>query len=150
MTRSSPRILLVDDDAALRQALPDTVQLYFEDARIDVAESPQEALSLLSGTDYDVILTDFSMPKMDGLELIKNIRALHPHCPVILITAYHSLLADRPTGAFACLPKPLDRHCFIGALREAFGRRGLSVEGSSLVNRADCGQVASYQRSCAG
>ena len=150
MTRTAPRILVVDDDPMLRQALPDTVHLYFEDARIDVAGSADEALALLALEDYDVVLTDFSMPKMDGLELIKTIGVLRPDCPVILVTAYHSLLNDRPTGAFACLPKPLDRRRFVAALQDAFRARGLSVGGSPLLDRLSWCPSPTYQPSCPG
>ena len=70
MTR--PLILVVDDDAALLEALPETLRLRMEGIDVDTCDSAPEALKMIERTDYDVIVSDIKMPGMDGLALLAD------------------------------------------------------------------------------
>lgn len=100
-------VLLVDDDAGVRFAL--TEVLCDRGYRVIGASSGAEALASLDGV--DVVVTDLSMPGMDGLELLSRIAARAPALPVILLTAHGSENMVRIAsshGACGCLSKPFD------------------------------------------
>jgi CheY-like chemotaxis protein len=100
-------ILLVDDDPGVRFAL--TEVLRDRGYCVIAASSGAEALRSLSGV--DVVVTDLSMPGMDGLELVTQIAARAPKLPVILLTAHGSEQMVRiasSRGACGCLSKPFD------------------------------------------
>ena len=83
------RILIVDDSSTMRRIIGNVVmQLGIERDNFDEAEDGLKAWNMLSGKQYDVILTDWNMPNMNGLELVKKIRAEgnHKNTPIIMIT----------------------------------------------------------------
>lgn len=99
-------ILIVDDDASVREVLYDL----FADWRVcHVADTAERALAYLAEEHYDVILTDISMPGLSGVELLGRVRESRPEVRVIVITGIddreHALGMLR-LGAFACLAKP--------------------------------------------
>lgn len=125
---NAPSILLVDDDAALLQALPHMVSLRIHGVKVDTASSALEALERIQAYDYDVIVSDIKLPGMDGLELLTSIRSLRPHTPTILITGYidQSLLIEAmKNGAYDFIQKPIDRVYFVAALHRAIQTRQL-------------------------
>lgn len=100
-------VLLVDDDPGVRFAL--TEVLSDRGYRVVCASSGAQALGALDG--IDVVVTDLSMPGMDGLELTSRITARLPDLPVILLTAHGSEQLMRIAsnhGACGCLSKPFD------------------------------------------
>lgn len=100
-------ILLVDDDAGVRFAL--TEVLCDRGYRVICASSGAQALASLDGV--DVVVTDLSMPGMDGLELVSQIAVRAPRLPVILLTAHGSENMVRiasSRGACGCVSKPFD------------------------------------------
>ena len=100
-------ILLVDDDPGVRFALSEV--MCERGYRVVCASSGAQALASLDGV--DVVVTDLSMPGMDGLELVSQIAARVPALPVILLTAHGSENLVRiasSRGACGCLSKPFD------------------------------------------
>ena len=100
-------VLLVDDEPGVRFAL--TEVLVDRGYRVVTAGSGAQALTLLDGV--DVVVTDLSMPGMDGLELTTQIAARAPGLPVILLTAHGSdnmVRIASSRGACGCLSKPFD------------------------------------------
>ena len=84
------RILIVDDSSTMRRIIGNVVmQLGFTKDSFDEAEDGVKAWKLLSESRYDVILTDWNMPNMNGLELVKKVRGeggVHQKTPIIMIT----------------------------------------------------------------
>lgn len=83
------KILIVDDSSTMRRIIGNVVmQLGIEKESFDEAEDGLKAWNMLSNKQYDVILTDWNMPNMNGLELVKKIRAegKHKNTPIIMIT----------------------------------------------------------------
>lgn len=83
------RILIVDDSSTMRRIIGNVVmQLGFSKDNFDEAEDGLKAWKLLTEGHYDVILTDWNMPNMNGLELVKKIRSegTHQKTPIIMIT----------------------------------------------------------------
>jgi DNA-binding NtrC family response regulator len=89
---------------------------------IDTADTPEEALRHVYSQDYDVILSDIRMPRMDGVTLLRKLRAIQPQTPVILCTACGEEELRRQAnsaGAFAFVTKPLDLHFLVELLKNA-------------------------------
>ena len=124
----SARILIVDDDTALLEALPDAMALRMNGITIDTCETAPGALDKIRQTDYDVIVTDIKLPGMDGLELLDEIKLLRPGTPTVLITGHGERdLAVRALrgGAYDFVQKPIDRDYFVASLERAIQLRGL-------------------------
>ena len=125
------RVLIVDDDAALLQALPEALRLRMPGVTVDICESAASALDLVAATDYDAIVSDIKMPGMDGLALLPEIRARRPDTPTLLITGHgeHDLAVQALRGgAFDFIQKPIDRDYFVASLSRAVRLRQLSRE----------------------
>src|SRR5438552_17899801 len=120
MTRAC--VLVVDDDVALLQALPETVRLRMEGVVVDTADSGAVALNRLDARDYDAIVTDIKMPGRDGLELLAEIRTPRPDTPTLLITGrgeHNPALAALRGGAADFIPAPIGRDYVVAALCRA-------------------------------
>ena len=122
-------LLIVDDDLALLQALPEALRLRMEGAIVDTCASAQEALECIARVDYDAIITDIKMPGMDGLSLLTEIQLRRPQTPTILITGHgeHDLAVQALRGgAYDFIQKPIERDYFVAALKRAVHVRQLS------------------------
>lgn len=119
---NSPYILIVDDDTALLQALPQALYLRIDGIKIDTSDSALEALKQIQEHDYDAIVSDIKMPGMDGLALLGKIQELRPDTPTLLITGHgeHNLAIQALRGgAYDFIQKPIDRDYFVASLRRA-------------------------------
>ena len=115
-------VLLVDDEPGVRFALSEV--LHDSGYGVVSAGSGPEALAALDGV--DVVVTDLSMPGMDGLELVSQIAARAPALPVILLTAHgseHLVRIASSRGACGCLSKPFDIDEIAQVVERALGRR---------------------------
>jgi two-component system nitrogen regulation response regulator GlnG len=126
---SQSRVLIVDDDPALLQALPEALRLRMSEVTVDTAESAMDALDQIAARDYDAIVTDIKMPGMDGLALLTEIRARRPDTPTLMITGHgeHALAVHALRGgAHDFIQKPIDRDYFVASLRRAIQMGELS------------------------
>ncbi len=135
---SEGHVLIVDDDPALLQALPEALQMRMTGLTVDTAQSGAVALDRITARDYDAIVTDIKIPGMDGLELLAEIRTHRPDTPTLMITGYgeHDLVVQAlRAGAYDFIRKPIDRDYFVGSLRRAIEKRELSrrVKGQQLA-----------------
>ena len=125
------RILIVDDDAALLEALPQALRLRMNGITIDTSDTAVDALERLREVDYDAIVTDIKMPGMDGLALLREIQHLRPATPTLLITGHgeHDLAVQALRGgAYDFVAKPIDRDYFVASLWRAIQVRRLDRE----------------------
>jgi DNA-binding NtrC family response regulator len=135
---SHGHVLIVDDDLALLQALPEFLRMRMVGLTVDTADSGAAALDQITARDYDAIVTDIKIPGMDGLELLAEIRTHRPDTPTLMITAYgeHELVVQAlRAGAYDFIQKPIDRDYFVASLRRAMDKRELSrrVKGQQLA-----------------
>ena len=100
---TSRRVLFVDDDADVLAMSCSLLELLNQ--RVDGAASPQDALVLLERNHYDVLITDYDLPGMDGIELARQARTKHPQLKVVIATGYGHLAAAAEVGAVT-MPKP--------------------------------------------
>jgi PAS domain S-box-containing protein len=126
-----PRVLIVDDDPALLEALPAALSLRMEGVEVDTCESGTAALELIEAVDFDAVVTDIKMPGMDGLTLLREVKERRPRTPTLLITGH----GDRELavealrgGAYDFVPKPIDRDYFVASLDRAIAMRRLDRE----------------------
>jgi DNA-binding NarL/FixJ family response regulator len=89
------RILIVDDHALVRRGMAHVVRECFPDAEVVEAEGAREALRTMEEDPVDVALVDVRMPDLDGLELLRGIRAKWPTVPVIMLSTYENPLYVR-------------------------------------------------------
>jgi len=132
------RILVVDDEVGPRESLRMILKPHYE---IATAESGDTALKTLSAFNPDLVFMDIKMPKMDGIELLRRIKAIDPTIEAVMITAYASLDTVKNAlthGAFEYLIKPFSRVDLEETVGRALARRqtelGKSSQLSGLVN----------------
>jgi DNA-binding NtrC family response regulator len=128
-----PTILIVDDEEMVLTALRSFLQLETS-YRVLCHTSPQAALEAVAIDTVDVIVADFMMPAMDGIEFLKRARDLRPHASRILLTGYadvqNAIRAINEVGLYHYLEKPWDNDRLILVIRNG-------VERSTLVNELD-------------
>ncbi|HWS82692.1 MAG TPA: hybrid sensor histidine kinase/response regulator [Ktedonobacteraceae bacterium] len=131
MMTNSANILIVDDDTALLQALPQALFLRMPNVNVDTSDSAAGALQLIRAHEYDAIVSDIKMPGMDGLALLVKIRDLRQNTPTLLITGHgdHNLAIQALRGgAYDFIQKPIDRDYFVAALRRAIQTHQLQLQ----------------------
>jgi DNA-binding NtrC family response regulator len=99
-------LLVVDDDNDTRETL---CEFFSESHECHSADRGEQALAFLEFENYDLIVTDLSMPGLDGQQLLKRVKQTHPNTPVIVISGTCSEeegLSTVALGAFAFLNKP--------------------------------------------
>jgi signal transduction histidine kinase len=121
-------VLLVDDDPALLQALPETVRTRLSGVVVETADSATAAMARIATVDYDAIISDIKMPGMDGLALLQEIGQRWPETPTLLITGHgeHALAVQALRGgAYDFIQKPIERDYFLASLSRAMQVRQL-------------------------
>ncbi len=124
MTRTG-RILVVDDDAAIRTVVGQALKR--DGHRVIVVATVAEAEVHLAATAPDVLVTDVVLPDGNGLDLVERVVQAHPGLPVIVLSAQNTLTtAVRSTevGAFDYLPKPFDLDVLSRTVQSALARGG--------------------------
>jgi CheY-like chemotaxis protein len=120
MSKAVPRILIVDDDPVLLQGLCDMLTYRLCPAIIVVQASSDDTAAQVQRGHYDVVVCDLKMPRQDGLEVIRQIKAVNPDQSVILMTACIEDAIDQQAherGANVVLRKPLDRDEVVSVIR---------------------------------
>ena len=125
-------ILLVDDEADFVE----TMTKRFRIRKIPVASagSGAEALALLEEQDFDVVILDVRMPGMDGLEVLRQIRAKRPLTEVIMLTGHASVdagMQGMSLGAYDYVLKPADFDELLDKVRRAAERKALNVSAQA-------------------
>ena len=107
------RILLIDDDRGARESIK--LLLTIDRHEVVEASSGAEAMELLKGQPFDLVILDYFMPGMQGCQVARRIREMAPSLPILMITAYLEKLGDSDKPVDAVLGKPFA----IGDLRSA-------------------------------
>ncbi len=118
------KLLLAEDEAAMSEAVKDVLE--YHKYQVDAVYDGREALDYIRGASYDGIILDIMMPRMDGLEVLRTIRAEGVHTPVLLLTA-RAEVEDRirglDLGADDYLPKPFAMGELLARIRAMLRRR---------------------------
>lgn len=122
--KARPRILVVDDEASIREVLSKTLALAEYD--VDIANDGQSALERLRAAEYDLLITDLKMPGVDGLTVIREVRRSNPDMPIIIVTGYStesSAIEAINLGVSGYLTKPFRVPRILAAAAKALGEQ---------------------------
>jgi two-component system response regulator MprA len=131
----STRILVAEDDRAVRESLVRALQL--EGYTVASANNGAEALEAVRQAEPDVLLLDVSMPMVDGLTVCRVLRAEQNQIPVLMLTARtepSDRVAGLDAGADDYLPKPYDLDELLARVRALLRRSAYATEGSAAVD----------------
>lgn len=132
-TPGPARILVVDDEVIARDNL--ALVLARQGHETFTAANGAEALELLAGADFDLVLTDLMMQGMDGLDLLRAVRMRHPDTEVVVVTGYPTVktaVEAMHAGAYHYLPKPYDLSEARALVQKALEKRRLKQEVARL------------------
>lgn len=121
------KILIIDDDPQMREAVTFTLQLHWQDAEITEAGDGEEGLRLFAKTDPDVVLLDVGMPRVDGFTVLREIRQVSD-VPVLLLTARGEETAQvhgLELGADDYLVKPFSHLALLARIKAVLRRAEL-------------------------
>lgn len=121
--KRSKTVLVVDDDLGPREAIRMILQ---DKYNVLTCDNPQEVLSIISSEQIDVVMLDIKMPKIDGIKLLKEMKAVNPRVEVVLITAYptmQSAIEAMQYGAYDYVIKPFDKEKIEQVVRRGIIRR---------------------------
>ena len=131
-------ILIVDDEESVRDSL---YNWFIEDGyRVECAENARKALNILEANQFDIILADIKMPGMDGLEMLRRIKAHKQDAIVIVMTAFATVdtaVKALKDGAYDYVTKPFDPDDLTHLIRNATKQIALSDENEVLKTRVD-------------
>ena len=131
-----PKILIVDDEAVIRETLKEILE--YESYPADEASNGEEALQMLKKTDYDVVLCDIKMPKIDGMEVLEKGLDLKPETQFIMISGHGNIetaVEATKKGAYDFLEKPPDLNRLLVTLRNALDKNNLVIETKRLKRK---------------
>lgn len=142
---SGTSCLIVDDDPIIHHIIESYLQETIP--HIQVAENGFQAIDIISNQSFDIIITDFEMPSIDGIGFIKMCRALHLHTPIIMISAHidNQLKHDAiDLGAYDFITKPFDKDKILSSVNGALNDRRIdnAIDTSVSAMGAESGLVA--------
>lgn len=122
-TVTAMHALVIDDDSRLRQVLARLLRVGGF-ATVDEAADGEEALAALKNRKADLIVTDFQMPRMDGLALVKHLRGSGDQTPIIMISGHgqpQQIVAAVKAGVNNYLPKPINPSILFEKISQTLG-----------------------------
>ncbi|MCB0649322.1 MAG: sigma-54-dependent Fis family transcriptional regulator [Saprospiraceae bacterium] len=138
------RILVVDDEQSIRNTLRDILE--FESYIVDEASDGMDCLAKVKQNNYDVIIMDVKMPKLDGMEALEKIQSINPDIPIVIISGHGNIdtaVEAVKKGAFDFIQKPMDLNRLLITIRNAMDKSSLIVEKKVLQRKVAKTQVVS-------
>lgn len=133
-----PKILIVEDEAAIRRVLGKILTEENDTYEVEEAEDGLVGLEKITNFDYDLILCDIKMPKMDGVEVLEAVKKIKPEIPMVMISGHGDMETAINTmrlGAFDYISKPPDLNRLLNTVRNALDRKKLVVENKILKKK---------------
>jgi DNA-binding NtrC family response regulator len=132
------KILVIEDEAAIRRVLVKILSEESDSYTLEEAEDGLKGLETIKNNDYDLVLCDIKMPKMDGVEVLEAARKIKPEIPFIMISGHGDLDTAVNTmrlGAFDYISKPPDLNRLLTTVRNALDRKDLVAENKILKKK---------------
>jgi len=132
------KVLVVDDELIIRESIVGWIRKAGHE--IQAAENGRRALQMMGGDHYDLIFLDIKMPDMSGLEVLKHVKAHHPQCLVVMITAYGSVetaVEAMKNGASDYLLKPFEPEQLTLIIEKMLHQKRLIEENALLRDQID-------------
>jgi two-component system nitrogen regulation response regulator NtrX len=131
-------ILLIEDESAIRRVLGKILSEENKNYNVSEAADGLEGIELIRDNDYDLVLCDIKMPKMDGVEVLEAMKKIKPEIPIVMISGHGDLDTAVNTmrlGAFDYISKPPDLNRLLNTVRNALDRKSLVVENKRLKKK---------------
>lgn len=131
-----PSILIIDDEKSIRKTL--TEILSYEGYKIDEAADGEEGLKKFKEKNYDIVLCDIKMPKLDGIEFLERAKDINDEVPIIIISGHGNIetaVEAVKKGAYDYISKPPDLNRMLITLRNAMDKNTLVAETKVLKRR---------------
>ena len=132
------KILVIEDEAAIRRVLVKILSEENNTYQVEEAEDGLAGIEMIKKDDYDLILCDIKMPKMDGIEVLEAVKIIKPEIPIVMISGHGDLDTAVNTmriGAFDYISKPPDLNRLLNTVRNALDRKELVVENTRLKKK---------------
>ena len=132
------KILVIEDEAAIRRVLIKIISEESDSYDVEEAENGLDGIEKIKDNDYDLVLCDIKMPKMDGVEVLEKAKKIKPEIPFVMISGHGDLDTAVNTmrlGAFDYISKPPDLNRLLNTVRNALDRKVLFVENKRLKKK---------------
>ncbi|MGO4818500.1 sigma-54-dependent transcriptional regulator [Flavobacterium sp. W22_SRS_FP1] len=133
-----PKILIIEDEAAIRRVLSKILSEENDTYQVEDAEDGVAGYEKIKNNDYDLVLCDIKMPKMDGVELLEAVKKIKPEIPIVMISGHGDMETAINTmrmGAFDYISKPPDLNRLLNTVRNALDKKQLVVENKILKKK---------------
>ncbi|MBU2060345.1 sigma-54-dependent transcriptional regulator [Flavobacterium frigidarium] len=133
-----PKILIIEDEAAIRRVLGKILSEENDTYEVEDAEDGIVGFEKIKNNDYDLVLCDIKMPKMDGVELLEAVKKIKPEIPMVMISGHGDMETAINTmrmGAFDYISKPPDLNRLLNTVRNALDKKQLVVENKILKKK---------------
>jgi DNA-binding NtrC family response regulator len=132
------KILVIEDEASIRRVLKKIISEENDTYNVEEAEDGLIGLEKIKNNDYDLVLCDIKMPKMDGVEVLEKAKKIKPEVPIVMISGHGDLDTAVNTmrlGAFDYISKPPDLNRLLNTVRNALENKVLVVENKRLKKK---------------
>lgn len=132
------RILIIEDEAAIRRVLVKILSEENSNYQVAEAEDGLSGIEMIKKEDFDLVLCDIKMPRMDGVEVLEAVKKIKPEVPMVMISGHGDLDTAVNTmrlGAFDYISKPPDLNRLLNTVRIALDRKELVVENTRLKKK---------------
>ncbi|MFE3868647.1 sigma-54-dependent transcriptional regulator [Flavobacterium sp. LS2P90] len=132
------KILIIEDEAAIRRVLTKILSEENDTYQVEEAEDGVSGYEKIKNNDYDLVLCDIKMPKMDGVEVLEAVKKIKPEIPMVMISGHGDMETAINTmrlGAFDYISKPPDLNRLLNTVRNALDKKQLVVENKILKKK---------------
>lgn len=132
------KILIVEDEASIRRVLVKILSEEDKTHEIYEAEDGLIALNKIKKENFDLVLCDIKMPKMDGIEVLEFTKKIKPEIPIVMISGHGDLdtaVDSMKKGAYDYISKPPDLNRLLNTVRNAIDKKNLTLENTLLKRR---------------
>jgi len=132
------KILIIEDEQAIRNVLSNIISEEDKSYEVDLAENGLEGLEKLIKDSYDLVLCDIKMPKMDGIELLDKAIEIQPDITIVMISGHGDIetaVDCIKKGAFDYISKPPDLNRLLNTVRNGIDRKNLVVQNKVLKKK---------------
>ena len=129
------KILIIEDEASIRRVLTKILSEENDTYQVEDAEDGLIGFEKIKNNDYDLVLCDIKMPKMDGVEVLEAVKKIKPEIPIVMISGHGDMETAIQTmrlGAFDYISKPPDLNRLLNTVRNALDKKQLVVENKIL------------------
>jgi DNA-binding NtrC family response regulator len=132
------KILIIEDEVAIRRVLTKIISEENDSYYVEEAGDGLLGIEMIKNNDYDLVLCDIKMPKMDGVEVLEKAKKIKPEIPIVMISGHGDLDTAVNTmrlGAFDYISKPPDLNRLLNTVRNALDKKVLVVENKRLKKK---------------